>query len=195
MLLRLLTACTPGHAFDGVDDHLVVDVHDVDGAALTVEARVYPEAGGPPMQDVVARRAPEGGRDAFTFRIRGDMGAVLELGLASGGRTWGTAGTHAVPTGRWTALAVTHDRSSGQVCFYLDGAVDRCDHSPIPPGTGDGLVTWIGGDPLRGPTGRPFKGRIADVRIWSVVRTPEQVRADAATTPAAGTPGVVYAGL
>lgn len=184
-----LACWSPELSFDGVDDHRVVQLSGVDGAAISLEAWIYPEEGGAPRQNILARRSPKPGNDAFTWRLRQDWGGVQELGLASNGGTWGSAGKIPVPRGRWTFVAVTHNRRDGQVCFYVAGKLDRCDRSPLPPGMGE-LPTWIGGDPQHGPTGRPFKGRMKELRVWTLLRSAAEIQADMEGGPE-GVPGVV----
>lgn len=199
-IFLLVSACAMqeehAHAiiYDGVDDHVVItDAGELVGAGITLEASVRPGVGGQALQNLVAKRSPGGREDAFTFRLRQDRGGVLELGLGSKGREWGTAGKIAVPRGVWTAVAVTHNRETGLICFYVAGELDVCATSPIPPGSAPDQVLWLGGDPLHGPTARPFRGRLDDVRIWSVVRTAAQVRGDASAPAPAGSPGLAWA--
>lgn len=195
MMLALvsLLSCSKGLVFDGVDDYVVVpDPGGLDGGGLTLEASVWAGEGGQGRQNLIARRSPGGGNDTFTFRLRQDWGGVLELGLSNGGREWGMAGKRKVPRGAWTAVAVTHDRASRRVCLYVGGEPDTCDTSPIPPGSAADALIWLGGDPFHGPTARPLKGELRDVRIWTVVRTPAQVKADSGSPAPSGTPGLVW---
>lgn len=193
-------ACiTPELSFDGIDDYLAIEVTGTDGPALTLEAWVYPEQGGAPKQNIIARRAPQqgpqagpqGANDAFTFRLRQDWGGVLELGLGSPQGTWGTAGKTPVPRDTWSFVAMTHDRTRNEVRLYINGILDKTDHNPFPPGQGE-LPTWIGGDPLHGPSGRPFKGNMRDLTIWSVVRTEQEIQHDMKNPPKAGDSGVIW---
>lgn len=196
-VLLLLGACRggEGRAFDGVDDHVVVaDPGGLDGDALSIEAWVWPAAGGVDKQDLVARRSPAGGQDTFTFRLRQDWGGVLELGLARDGREWGTAGRIPVPREQWTFVAVTHDRRSGRVCFYVGGVADACATSPILPGSAADSALWLGGDPLHGPAARPFNGRLRDVQLWASVRSPVEVSADATAKVTTGAPALRWTG-
>lgn len=175
-----LIACSSSElTLDGIDDYRAVELHDVDGPAITIEAWIYPEEGGAPRQNILARRDPKEGNDAFTFRLRQDWGGVLELGLAAQGGTWGTFGKIKVPPSQWSFVTVTHDRQSRQVCFFVNAQPDRCDQSRIPPGKGE-LPTWIGGDPLHGPKARPFKGKIKGMRVWTSLRTAAEIQADMA---------------
>lgn len=192
-MIALLLACAApaGLRFDGVDDLARVEgVDGLDGAALTVEVWFTAEPGAD-KANLLARRAA-GGRDSFLLRVKAP-GPTLELGLGDGGREWGTLGRTPIPLGRRTMAAATHDRRSGMVRLYLDGSPDGEARALAPAATGADLPLWIGGDPRHGPTGRPFRGVIHAVRLWDVVRTPDEVRADAASPAPAGTPGLRWA--
>ena len=161
-------------------------------AGFTVEAWIRPEPGAPPRADIAARRAPRGGSDTFTFRIRNDLGGVLELGLASEGGTWGMAGDAVVPVDRWSHAAATWDAASGKVRIFLDGVLDAERDGPIPPGR-DPAPLWLGGDPLHGPEGRPWKGWLDELRVWDHARPAEQIR-EGRTRPLHGDePGLMLA--
>lgn len=177
--------------FDGVDDVVRVDgLPALEGEGYTLEAWVRRETGGQDRMNLLARRRPSGGADTFTFRIRADMGSVLELGLASGGREWGTAGRVAIGDARWTHVAVTCRRQMGLIRFFVDGVPEAEARSPIEPGRGDHPV-WIGGDPLHGPTGRPFKGFLDEVRVWDRVLADDEIARQRGHALTGAQPGLV----
>lgn len=180
--------------FDGEDDYAVVNgVDGLDGDALTVEAWVRRTSPSTDRPDILARRSATGHQDSFLFRVRVDMGGVLEYGIAADGREWGTAGRRPIPVSRWTFVTVTHDRAGGQVTFYVDGELDAAQVAPFQPARGADLPMWLGGDPFRGPTGRPWAGEIAGVWLWDTVRSAAEVGADFRDAPPAGTPGLLFA--
>ncbi len=161
--------------FDGVDDYASVShVPGLDASGVTVEAWVRPDGPEVPRANILARRDPGGRGDAFLFRIRADMGGVLEFGVSSGGQAWGMAGNTPIPRERWTHVAVSYERSSGTIRLFVDGELDAERRSPVPALTGE-MPVWLGGDPLRGATGRPFAGRIDELRLWDHPRTAEQL--------------------
>jgi hypothetical protein len=182
----LLAACTAPPAgpvpsgslrFDGVDDHAVLeDMPDVPAEGWTVEAWIKPVHSAQPKPNIVARRAPRGGTDSFTFRIRRDFGGVLELGIASAGGTWGMAGQAPIPEDRWSHVAASWDRSEHRMRLFVDGQLDAERDCPIEPGRGTAPL-WLGGDPLHGPEGRPFAGWISELRIWDHTRDAAQLSA------------------
>jgi len=99
----------------------------------------------------------------------------------------------AVNDGRWHQVTLVVDGASDAQSLYLDGQL---------AGTGVGSITDFGGtyDQIGtgytdGWTAAPggwygFTGQTADVRIWSVARTPGQVQQDMTTAPAATEPGL-----
>lgn len=200
MILLLAIACSRGGAlqFDGHDDYAVVRgeggraVEGLDGDALSIEAWVRRTSPSNDRPDILARRAPSGHNDSFLFRVRLDMGGVLEYGIAAAGREWGTAGKRPIPLDVWTFVAVTHDRRSGRVAFYVDGQPDASQIAPFGPARDAAMPMWLGGDPYRGPTGRPWAGQIAAVWVWGAVRSPEEVAGDYAVPPPAGASDLLF---
>ncbi len=103
--------------------------------------------------------------------------------------------------GEWIHLAVTFDPEADSVSCYINGVlvstVENCAFTPVVPAQ----ALKIGGD-YRGTGGQVydegyndqyFKGEIANVSVWSDMRTAEQIQADvqalqndAAAVPAEG---------
>jgi hypothetical protein len=80
------------------------------------------------------------------------------------------ATTVAIPTGVFTHVACTYDGTTAR--FYLDGTELGSLGGGTPIGAGNNNGTVIGGN---SPSGDPFLGRIDQVRVWSVVRTAQQI--------------------
>lgn len=92
-------------------------------------------------------------------------------------------------TGQWYHIAATYDTSTKTVCIYVNGQIQS-----IAEEMGDGSTVinlamramgenmteayqfFIGGSFFQGGTDpRPLQGKIAEVRVWSVARTQEQI--------------------
>lgn len=85
-----------------------------------------------------------------------------------------------VPARRWTHVAASYSASgsSGTVSFYIDGqpaGVKALNNA----GAGHNLSLYLGSDPNRFvPFAHfNFKGALDEVRLWSVARTQEEIRA------------------
>ena len=162
-------------AFDGVDDYVALDVMPgLPSSGWTVEAWVRPEPGEQQRPNIAALRSPRGGAVTFTYRIRQDFGGVLELGLASGGDTWGMAGNAPIPLSRWSHVAATWDGATSTMRLFVDGRLDAERTTSLAPAAGIAPL-WLGGDPLHGPTGRPFTGSLTELRIWDHARSTAQL--------------------
>ena len=141
---------------------------------MTLEAWVYPTAGGNQWRDVVYR----GPDDNYYLESASGIGPP-----ATGGAFSPTVyGTSALALNTWTHLAATYD---GQmVRLYVNGTQvgSRAETAPMQPSTG--LLT-IGSDPTYG---QYFAGRIDEVRVYNAALTQAQIQADMATPIGAGGP-------
>ncbi|MDD2239715.1 MAG: carbohydrate-binding protein [Kiritimatiellae bacterium] len=154
---------------------------------MTLEAWVHPTGW-----------RPYTGREkhGLNFMYKGRIGsyidfvfALQENGILCLGNTWGYIGVmnRRVPLNQWTHVAVTVNEATGSFVFYING--ENC-------GAGSG---WQGVSLSRtsflGPSSHPlyvggfnqlgwgynndnFRGMIADVRMWNLVRTPAEIAAN-----------------
>lgn len=154
------------------------------GNAFTLEAWVYPTG----FRDYSGRE-----KHGLNFMYKGRIGshidfvfALQENGILCIGNTYGYLGVmnKRVPGSKWTHVAVTLNNNTGDIRFYINGAY-------VGQGSGwqgrnpgrKGFVYYsgeeldIGGFNQRGwgYNNDNFKGSMADVRIWNVVRTPQQI--------------------
>jgi len=178
-------------AFDGIDDYVALEhLPGIDGAGVTVEAWVRPDGPEVPRANILARRDPKGRGDAFLFRVREDMGGVLEFGVANGHEAWGMAGKTPIPRQRWTHVAAVYEREDGAISLYVGGDLDAEGRTPVKARTGE-MPLWLGGDPLRGASGRPFAGQIDDLRVWDHARPAAQLKETARLPLRGDEPGLV----
>ena len=135
-------------------------------------------------------------KHGLNFIVKGLLGshwdfifALQENGILCIGNTYGYIGVHnkRVPASKWTHVAVTVNNNTGDIRFYINGAY---------VGNGSG---WQGRNPARkgfisytsneldlggfnqrgwGYNNDNFRGAIADVRIWNVVRSAQQIAAN-----------------
>ena len=157
------------------------------GNTVTLEAWVYPTG----WREYSGRE-----KHGLNFLVKGLLGshwdfifALQENGILCIGNTYGYLGVmnKRVPASKWTHVAVTINNNTGDIRFYINGAY---------VGNGSG---WQGRNPARkgfisysgneldiggfnqrgwGYNNDNFRGQMADVRIWSVVRTPQQIAAN-----------------
>ncbi|MAG93961.1 MAG: heme-binding protein [Planctomycetaceae bacterium] len=89
-------------------------------------------------------------------------------------------GARRVSDGKWHDVAVTYERSSGAVQFFVDGKPDRKKPGTLKPkGPVDKPVVRIGFAAANFPSKPFFDGRISEVRYYNTVLESEQLQADA----------------
>jgi len=81
-------------------------------------------------------------------------------------------GNTAIPAEVWTHIAVVYEGSGRR--YYINGELDYTGGPELAPTTNT-LPVFIGADP-GGGTLYEFQGNIAEVRLWNVVRTQDEIR-------------------
>jgi ligand-binding sensor domain-containing protein len=84
------------------------------------------------------------------------------------------AGPTTIPLGVWTHIAVTW-KEGGQRQYFVNGNLDYAGSAGSAPGEESGPLT-IGNDVSTGIFAMPMDGAISDVRLWSHVRSQEEIR-------------------
>jgi hypothetical protein len=103
------------------------------------------------------------------------------LSICTPGCNAATSGPGSLKENKWQFLAGTYDGST--ITIYLNG-------------------TQVGSQPLSGAVSAynylviglwstSFNGLIDDVRLWNVVRSPSEVKADQSSSPTGSVPGLV----
>jgi hypothetical protein len=105
-----------------------------------------------------------------------------------------TSGSYAdgdvpIAAGKWRHIAAVYDEAAGKSTLYVDGLQDGEPQTQNePPGwTPPAGDAYIGRDQIN----FPFEGLIDEVRIWSVARSGEQIRADMYQEDIAPRPGLI----
>ncbi|NOY80785.1 MAG: hypothetical protein GXP31_07245 [Kiritimatiellaeota bacterium] len=166
-------ALSPGNAldFDGADDYVAANgvSAGVAGGPLTLEAWVRPAAGGGGNDTVMAFNTAAGGNvlllaykpaDARFYYYDDSTGVVFS--------------TDTFVAGRWYHMAVTID-GSDNATLYVDGTIQATFTATVRPAA-DALFS-VGQEFDGGNTSDHFYGSIDEVAVWSVVRTPAEIRA------------------
>jgi Concanavalin A-like lectin/glucanases superfamily len=96
-------------------------------------------------------------------------------------------GTSSVITGRWVHVASTRRAETGELTLVVNGILEASAVSSNRSSlTAPYAITFGGHSPVRG-----FIGLIDEVRIWNVVRSPEQIAAGMRQRLLGDEPGLV----
>ncbi|MDW8101023.1 MAG: LamG-like jellyroll fold domain-containing protein [Anaerolineae bacterium] len=180
VLASLVPPAPPAHAdefgptlrtlkFDGDGDFVEVENGPHPRTAITIEAWVY-RFRDDRCETVVGKDWRTGYWLGFcTGRIR-----FYPRGIGSA-----VDGNRQIPANVWTHIAVTYDGTRRR--YYVNGELDLDSTAGSGPLTSNDAPLGIGADPRSGyQTGffYYFYGMLDEVRIWDVVRTQEEIRAD-----------------
>jgi uncharacterized repeat protein (TIGR01451 family) len=159
--------------FNGTSTRATIpDSNSLDLTNMTLEAWVYPTAGGG-WRDVVYK----GPDDTYYLEGSSSSGPPATGALASPT----VYGTSSLPLNTWSHLAATYDHQT--IRLYVNGTqvASGAWTGQIPNTTG---ALTIGSDPTYG---QYFAGRIDEVRVYNTALTQAQIQADMATA-IGGTP-------
>jgi hypothetical protein len=115
-----------------------------------------------------------GDGDDFGAAVLGSR-IAFGVGKAGGGEV-NLLGSVAVDTGAWTHVAVTRQRSSGQLRIIINGELDRTSTDALQTGSLDAATSLELGGNAKG--GHYFEGIMDEVRVWNVVRSVAELDAD-----------------
>ncbi|TKB06039.1 tandem-95 repeat protein, partial [Desulforhopalus sp. IMCC35007] len=179
----------PSLNFDGVNDYIQIadDSSLFMSDTLTMEAWINPSIGATGSQLIINKEGE------YELGITADTGeiifAIAEVGTPDHW-TWHNTG-YFVTSGEWTHVAVTYDGVAGEANTYINGVL--VDTFVQAGAIGDVYTAYndlmIGG---RGnDTDERFDGQIADVRVWTTVRTESEISANQNTTLTGSETGLV----
>ena len=163
----------PGNAldFDGINDYVTCGSYMP--ATYTKEAWVKRGAGG--VENNIVSGGNDDGRHALF--APSSNGYCLAAGHNGAGYD-NVADSEPLPQDVWVHVAVTYDSSTQEMILYKNGMeVNRSVSSVAPFDSGDAVRIGSHGDGAY-----LFAGQIDEVRIWSDVRTIEEIRANMCRT-------------
>ena len=161
-------------AFDGVDDHLLVALDTGSWSALTVELWVRPE-----RQDVIETWMGKGYSETFdAWSLGHDSQGQPQVSVRdtlSGAIAYGSASL--VPLNTWTHVALVC-LDDGYPKLYVNGSLIATSFNYAEFLSSELPIRIGGGNALDGGSHRPFQGRLDEVRVWSVARSPSELASD-----------------
>ncbi|RSK25244.1 LamG-like jellyroll fold domain-containing protein [Hymenobacter metallilatus] len=168
----------PGNAlaFDGTDDYVRMASTLPATAELTLEAWVNPAAFSGSLDALIMADNFPG--QAMHCQFYGN-----NLGFSVNGNSpVDVVSTTALPTGRWSHVAVVYSASARTVRFYVNGVLNHTGTyttAVAVAATPYSIGSWLSGSPQRF-----FNGKLDEVRMYTAALTQAQVQADMLSTTA-----------
>ncbi|MBN1972601.1 MAG: hypothetical protein JW787_03110 [Sedimentisphaerales bacterium] len=157
--------------FDGIDDYVSVD----DNPSLdlknkfTLEAWINFEEGGTDNPRIISKGWER--RSGYEFTLESTR-SKRRLGLDMANMNCVFSNSY-LEANKWYHIAATYDGS--QIKLFINGKIDQTQERSVPIVTND-IKLNIG---RNSETFRDiYKGKIAEVRIWNIARTEENIRED-----------------
>lgn len=119
------------------------------------------------------------------------VGDKITFGLGSNGQDPTLFSNTSVNNGKWYHIAMTRDKSTGQIRLYVNGNLEANGSSGTGNITASSLITLGSVNTARGSSTRSFNGTIDELRIWDVVRTPAEIGEYFKDTIDRNTPGLL----
>ncbi|WP_083702206.1 LamG-like jellyroll fold domain-containing protein [Mangrovimonas sp. DI 80] len=160
-----------GLEFDGINDYITTTAPSIEGSASrTVEAWINAsyDAG---QRFIVGMGSMDGGGTRFSFKINPGA-SVIRIEVGGGGLN----GTAYITNSQWHHVAVVYDNSlsSNKYKLYVDGALNvEGDITSQTLNVGSNNIV-IGQRNDMDPS-TSFDGKIAEVRIWDVARSANDI--------------------
>jgi hypothetical protein len=144
---------------------------------LTLEAWVWVDEHGPEWTGIVSKVwHTDDTQGGYGLLLDGDGGFLLGLKPTGAPIKYRTSGSDTLPVGEWHHLAGTYDGKA--VTLYLDGEVQASyEEAAAAIAYTPENELYIGTNRDDDET-RPFKGKIAEVRVWDRARTQAELRRD-----------------
>jgi len=167
----------PGKAlnFDGSDDYVAISdatgLGDFGTGNFTVSCRFMTTADGV-NGILVGKRNSVAAASFFTLKINAENKIVFSIHDGTNS-LWGD-GTRTVNDGKWHHVAAV--RTGVNVKVYLDGDMDIDTDGSVTINIDNDADLTIGAKFAGATLTEPFNGQIDEVRIWSTMRTPDQIR-------------------
>ncbi len=169
--------------FDGVNDEVTTTYSGVLGTTnRTFEAWIYLSSA-PSSNTCILDYGLNAVGSRNTFGVNGNR----QLTFTSGGTNANiSSSTNAVPVGQWAHVAFVLNNGTGYL--YVNGTQVGTG-SLTTVNTPSGGVNLIIGQRVTGGN-IPFEGKIDEVRVWDVVRTPTQLSASSSSEFCGNEPGL-----
>lgn len=154
--------------FDGTQSYIDLGDSYENFGDFSVEAWVYRDFATGAFEEIFSKDVIN------SFSI--DNLGQLHFNLGDGA-VWGTgiSSVSTIPLNQWTHLAATWDSSTGEAKVYINGLLENTSTISIVVGN-NAAVRGIGQKPAFDAS--TFPGVIDEVRVWDVVRTGPEIRAN-----------------
>jgi len=161
--------------FDGTGDYVILKPF-LSGGSYTKEVWIKLQTIDPGTHNIISEN-----NSALYISANGYLAAGHNPGYNN------VSDPDQLATGVWYHVAVTFDASTGRMRLYKNGAKIDSSIAPAYTNTAESRLGSI----YTGSDGYFFEGNMDEVRIWNVVRTPEEIAADYLCNIIPGTTGLL----
>ncbi|MBD5781196.1 DUF1349 domain-containing protein [Pelagicoccus sp. NFK12] len=166
-----------GLSFDGTSGYADLGVINFSGDEFTLSMWAHVAADTDPFARLFAKAIGTNPTEGNVI-VSLDNGDGLRFRLATDTGGFSDVVTHnALTLDAWNHIAVTYDGAFMRI--YVNGVQRRNGPRTGNVYNGSNVPAWLGDNP--GGDRRPFKGRIDEVRLYSIAQTVEQIRVDMET--------------
>jgi len=150
------------YSFDGSDDSMTVSHNsNLSLKDFSLACWVNPDTIG--LNDSLIGKRVGGGDSNYIFRLKSNGEIGLGYHDTGGSFNGDVLSTGTISTGVWSHIIVTHDDSTGQIDFYINGSASGTSSLSNSPKNGSAPLTIGAG----GRGGNHFAGDMDDVRIYN----------------------------
>ena len=159
--------------FDGSNDYVEIaddDALDISNT-ISISAWIYP-TNVANKDGIISKRTSTENNGDWALRFTGSR--TLKWLIWDGGSNGSVSSSSSISLNTWSHIAITHDNSTNNTKFYINGSLDASVTSLSKSVSGNSSNVYVGWDGQQGD--KFFTGKIDEIRIWNNIRTQVQIQ-------------------